>query len=308
MSVKYFSLGGLILDDVVFPDGQTAMSILGGSGAYAVAGMRLWSSQVGLFARVGPDFGLDLLSPLDLAVNAVQINALPTPRAWQLYEEDGTRTQVSRISDDDWWAQLTPTPNDLPPLAGVQGVHMPLRGRDVEPEVVTTLTEAGVKLCLEPIVHEKTSDWQRKIILDCLRYAEIFSPGVTDAHLLLGERPVAELMTMFAKLGPRLVALRQGADGSLVYERDSGRYWQVPAAQANVVDVTGGGNAYCGGFLVGWLEHADVKQAAARAAVGAAITIEQIGPPTISSERLHDASERLAGSLAEIYEVTEQMI
>lgn len=307
MSVKYFSLGGLILDDVVFPDGQTAMSILGGSGAYGVAGMRLWSSQVGVFARVGSDFNLDLLSQLRLAQKAVQINELPTPRAWQLYEEDGTRTQVSRISEDDWWAQLIPTPDDLPPLEGLQGVHLPLRGRDVEPEVVGILTKAGVKLCIEPILRERTPDQQRKIILDCLRFAEIFSPGLADAHLLLGERPIPELMTMFAAMGPHLVALRRGAKGSLVYERDTGRYWQVSAAQAKVVDVTGGGNAYCGGFLVGWLDQGDVTQAAARAAVSAAITIEQIGPPTLTPGRLDEAQERLAGSLAEIIEVTEQM-
>ena len=75
-----------------------------------------------------------------------------------------------------------------------------------------------------------------------------------------------------------------------------------------MVDVTGGGNAYCGGFLVGWLEHHDVKQAAARAIVGAAITLEQIGPPTISPERVDEANERLAGSLAEISGATEQML
>ena len=308
MSVKYFSLGGLILDDVVFPDGQTAMSILGGSGAYGVAGMRLWSSQVGLFSRVGPDFELDLLSQLGLAQTAVQTNALPTPRAWQLYEEDGTRTQVSRISDDAWWAQLIPTPDDLPPLDGIQGAHLPVRGRDVEREVVDTLTKAGVKLCIEPIVHEKTTDQQRQIILDCLRAAEIFSPGLADVPLLVGERPVVEFMNMFAEMGPRLVALRQGAEGSLVYDRVANQYWQVPAAPAKVVDVTGGGNAYCGGFLVGWLDYNDVRQAVARAAVSAAITLEQIGPPTISPNRLDDAINRLAGSLAEIYEVTEQMI
>ena len=308
MSVKYFSLGGLILDDVVFPDGSTAMGILGGSGAYAVAGMRLWSAQVGLFARVGPDFELDLLSQLGLAQHAVQTNELPTPRAWQLYEEDGTRTQVSRISEDDWWAQLIPTPDDLPPLEGVQGVHMPLRGRDVEPEVVGILAEAGVKLCLEPIIHEKTSDRQRKIILDCLHFAEIFSPGLADSRLLLGERPVPELLIMFAEMGPRLVALRRGAEGSLVYDRVTDCYWQVPAAPAKVVDVTGGGNAYCGGFLVGWLDQGDIKRAAAQAAVSAAITLEQIGPPTISPERVDQANERLAGSVAEVHEIMGQML
>lgn len=308
MSVEYFSLGGLILDDVVFPDGQTAMGTLGGSGVYAVAGMRLWSSQVGLIARGGPDFTLDLLSPLGLAENAIQINQRPTPRAWQLYEEDGTRTQVSRISADDWWAQLVPTLADLPSLPGVRGVHIAGRGFESESEIAVSLIEAGVKLCLEPIIFEGTPDQQRKLILDNLRFAEIFSPGLDDAYLLLGKRPIPELITMFAGMGPRLIVLRRGAKGSLVYERDTGRYWQVPAAPANVIDVTGGGNAYCGGFLVGWLDHGDIKQAAARAAVSAAITIEQIGPPTITPACLAEANERLAGSLAETKEISEQMI
>jgi sugar/nucleoside kinase (ribokinase family) len=73
-----------------------------------------------------------------------------------------------------------------------------------------------------------------------------------------------------------------------------------------VVDVTGGGNAYCGGFLVGWVEHGDIIQAAARAAVSAAITLEQVGPPTITSVLLVEAQGRLAGCIAQINHLAEQ--
>jgi len=44
---------GLILDDVVYPDGRTAMGMLGGGGPQTAFGMRLWSDSVGLVAGVG---------------------------------------------------------------------------------------------------------------------------------------------------------------------------------------------------------------------------------------------------------------
>ncbi len=45
----------LIIDDIVFPDGQTAMNMLGRGGPQTAFGMRLWADKVGLVAGVGQD-------------------------------------------------------------------------------------------------------------------------------------------------------------------------------------------------------------------------------------------------------------
>lgn len=83
-----------------------------------------------------------------------------------------------------------------------------------------------------------------------------------------------------------------GKAGALIYERESGRFWHVPAAVAQVVDVIGAGNAFCGGLLVGWLETADIRQAAAQASVSAAFAIEQIGLPLIDTAVMATAKAR----------------
>jgi sugar/nucleoside kinase (ribokinase family) len=300
MKLTYLSLGGIILDDIVFSDGRTAMNFLGGGGVYAAAGMRLWSNQVGLWSRVGPDFDFTLLEPLDLAVPLIQVTPLQTPRAWQLYEEDGSRTQIPRIPAEVWRAQLMASPADLPPLDGIQGAHLAIRGHAAEPEVVTQLVEAGLVVSLEPIVDAATTTKQRQTIFESVRMAHIFSPGQSDGQLLLGPGSTQSWLKKFAEMGPQLVLLRKGAAGSLIYERAARRTWQVPAAATQVVDVTGGGNAYCGGFLVGWLEHGNIPQAAARAAVSAALTLEQVGPPAISPARLAEAEQRLIPVLQQI--------
>ena len=45
----------LIIDDIVFPDGQTAMGVLGGGGPQSAFGMKLWADRVGLVSGVGAD-------------------------------------------------------------------------------------------------------------------------------------------------------------------------------------------------------------------------------------------------------------
>lgn len=302
MSTHFLALGGIIMDDIVFPDGRTMMNTLGGGGLYAAAGMRLWSPDVSVVARVGPEFDFTLLDSLRLGDDAIIITERPTPRAWQLYEEDGTRTQIPRVSPQDWSGQLVPHPDILPNLDSSYGVHVTGRGDIIEKEMVATLASAGVTMSYEPIVDGTTTDAEREVIFASIADVEIFSPAENDARILLGDIPTHEFLARFKAMGPRIIALRQGAAGSLVYDRDAGRVWQVPAAPATVVDVTGAGNAYCGGFLVGWCETQDVLEAAARAAVSAAVTIEQIGPPHITPELLADARARVDSVLAEITE------
>ena len=56
MKPDYVAYSGLIIDDIVLPDGRTYFNTLGGSGTHALVGMRLWSDRLGYFAAVGSDF------------------------------------------------------------------------------------------------------------------------------------------------------------------------------------------------------------------------------------------------------------
>jgi len=57
----YYTSWGIIIDDIVFPTGRTTMGVLGGGGMYAVAGMRIWSADVGILSNVGADFDAAML-------------------------------------------------------------------------------------------------------------------------------------------------------------------------------------------------------------------------------------------------------
>src|SRR5262245_22407862 len=144
----------IIIDDIVFPDGRTAMGVLGGGGLYAAAGMRIWSHDAGVIANVGDDFDLALLKGPGLRPDGLRIPRRPTPRAWQLFEADGHRTQIPRVTTVDWTEQLR-RDDDLPERLeslGVRAFHLLSRGHPTDPDLAARIAGLGIRLSLEPII------------------------------------------------------------------------------------------------------------------------------------------------------------
>jgi ribokinase len=81
----------------------------------------------------------------------------------------------------------------------------------------------------------------------------------------------------FGALGPGCVVLKLGAQGQFVYDPARRRRWHVPAYPARLVDVTGAGDSYCGGFLVGLHQTGDPLEAALRGCVTASLVVEGLG-------------------------------
>ncbi|MEP7355870.1 MAG: hypothetical protein ABI847_01360, partial [Anaerolineales bacterium] len=94
--LEFLALGNLTLDDVVTADGRIAPAQLGGNGAYAAAGLRVWGGAVGLVGVVGSDFPHQWLAALaDAGIDISGVEHLAQPHALRsrvFYYPDGRRT------------------------------------------------------------------------------------------------------------------------------------------------------------------------------------------------------------------------
>lgn len=278
--VDYAVIGNIIIDDIVLPDGTTRMNTLGGAGTHAVMGMRVWSDRVGFVSAVGTDFPAEhwaTLSASGVDLTGVRRENLPTPRAWQLFEEDGKRTEVFRTHFDDL-LRLEAEPTHFPPAYDdVRGVYILSDRPDALHSWVSFLRSKGVAL----ILWEPSPYWmnpqQRERFAGLLHEVDIVCPDLESACSLYGEKDPTALVGAMHRDGARLVALRMGKRGSLVGER-GGQIHVIPIWPARVVDVTGAGNAYCGGLLVGYAETGDARIAGLYGAVSASFAVEQFGP------------------------------
>lgn len=275
----FLSIGVVILDDIVLPNGQTHMGILGGGAVHAAMGMRLWADWVGVLTRLGGTFPTTLEAQLKeffLSEGFLRYDALPVLRAWQCFEEDGTRHEVFRV-DEVWLEQSVPSPQELPAsFYGIQGVHLHCAPEAVPDWVECLRSYQGAILLWEPW-DRFCAPQNRARFGELASLVDVVSPNLSEGRALTGlEHPEGVAEAILA-LGASVVALRMGSAGSLVASADGERLWIPPAPAGKVVDVTGAGNAYCGGFIVGWARYHNLAHAACYGAVSASFALEQLG-------------------------------
>jgi sugar/nucleoside kinase (ribokinase family) len=273
----------LIIDDIVFPDGRTAMGVLGGGGPQTAFGLRLWAEAVGLCAGVGADFppaAASWLAGMDIDTAGLRRSVeWPTVRAWQVLEADGRRTQVWRVPGPVIAAQLGRRLADLPPAyRHARAFHVAVHPEEPDLAFIRALRAQGAVVSVETFrgPARRLTEAELRAMVSA---GDIFSPTEAEARQLVGEGEPPALAQRLAEAGAAIVALRRGEAGALVHRRDTGETWAIPAVAVQVLDPTGAGNAFCGGFLAGGVQTGDILTAGRYGAVAASFMVAQVGLP-----------------------------
>jgi sugar/nucleoside kinase (ribokinase family) len=269
----------VVIDDIVLPDGRTRMGVLGGGATHAAMGMRVWSTDVALLAAIGRDVPGSERRQLARAFDLCDPTRRdgPAPRAWQLYEHDGRRTHVDRTAPDLFMA-MCPRPEELPAAqAGASGVRLECDAPEPLREWMARLRAAGCGRILWEPWNVFCRPENRELFGQLAPLLDVVSPNLLQAQRLTGLEDPRQVLAALLEAGVRVAVLRMGAAGSLVASRDSPAVTVPAVPGSKVVDVTGAGNAYCGGFLVGLAETGDLGQAGRYGAVSASFTLEQFG-------------------------------
>jgi len=85
--------------------------------------------------------------------------------------------------------------------------------------------------------------------------ADIVKPSLDDAQILTGLSDPSAVCDFYLGLGPSIVALTLGRDGTMIATRDERRL--IPGRAVDAVDATGAGDTFTGAFLSEWLRGGD---------------------------------------------------
>ncbi len=114
-----------------------------------------------------------------------------------------------------------------------------------------------------------------------LRKTDVYFANDEEARLMTNERNLIRAGRLLLERGPRLVVLKKGEHGALVFGKDS--LFAITAHPCEgVVDPTGAGDSFAGAFL-GFLDRAgdfrasSIRRAAVYGSVLASFTIEDFG-------------------------------
>jgi ribokinase len=310
MTRRVWILGNLTIDDVVMFDGSTTMGLCGGNAIYASLGALRWEPNVGLAARIGPDFPTQHLGSLREAGLELALANVPhsSIHDWALYERDGSRRFVNWLSSGTHLQQsIRPEelPPDIGPAAAVHVAPMPLA---VQVELVHALTGRGVAtISLDP--HEDYLEGHAEELLALLPSVALFLPSRREAELIFGRDDPEAAAVALAQSGCTLVAIKLGAEGSMICAPgESPRH--IPAINVRESDPTGCGDAYCGGFLAAWVQGSDAVSAACQATVSASFVAETqgaLGVLPIDEGASRDRLARLASLVADRGDTVQEL-
>jgi sugar/nucleoside kinase (ribokinase family) len=108
-----------------------------------------------------------------------------------------------------------------------------------------------------------------------LKMVDVLKPCKAAAREITGETDYEKIAKKLLALGPKVVAVTMGSDGSLI--ASEGKMEHVPAFHVNVVDTTGAGDAFMGGLSYALLQNWEPRQVGLFANACAAICCTRVG-------------------------------
>jgi 2-dehydro-3-deoxygluconokinase len=150
---------------------------------------------------------------------------------------------------------------------------------------------AGVKVSFDTNLRLRLwpKDRARAVMSDIIGLSDICLPSYDDIVAITGITDPDKLVDFCLQRGAKLVALKLGAEGSLV--SDATRRVRVAPYPCKPVDATGAGDAFGGSFVARLVAGDDMVKAAHYAGVAAALSTEGYGAvePVPRGERVLEA-------------------
>jgi len=296
---RYLTVGNLLVEDVVLPDGSQAAGRLGGDALYAAIGARAFADDVELVVRLGQGFPPELVQALEETGygDGLIPSEHQTVRLWVEWGVEGG-SRFTFHEDAGTYEQATPTPAEIPEtlVERLDAVHLaPVPLEPMEALLHWARPRARV-LTVDPHyqhVSDTEPEWRRLLPL-----VDAFLPSRDEASALLRGWPgPEEAVRTLAALGAPVVCVKLGADGAIGFRSADGELVRMQAVSADPVDPTGCGDAFCGGVLVGLAETGDLRTAMAYGAVSAAFVAEDHGAAHALTIDREKAQRRLAALL-----------
>ncbi len=282
------TVGHFCIDSILLPERKIPAVVLGGSAAYVSLTAKRLDARVGVVSKVGGDFPEAYRWCLEQErigiAGMIRIETAQTTRFELRYNADLSdrvlilKNRAPPITVDDIPALLRSSIIHLAPVAG-----------EVNFEVAETLRKSAEVISLDPhgLIRNFELDGSVKScsLTDkrILGLVDIYRSSSEEIKAVTDLQDLAEAIRGVHDCGVKTVIVTRGASGVLVSSDNSS--YNVPACQpAKLVDPTGAGDAFMGGFLEEYINGANTLRCACVGSAAASFAVEGIGPTTLADK------------------------
>lgn len=259
---------GHIVNEIIHYPGRTIGPVLGSPTAYSCVVAARLGAKVGVVTRIGSDMPAELLRPFsDAGVDTAGIL------------EEGSDTTTSILVYSESGAKKILYPKRAPTISFEDIPESYHRARcfyvctmdwDLPIETIKKLRKLDAILAVDlggyggahsarhPTEEEKRCPVKLKELVSLF---DIVRASIEDCQHLIGSEPddATSAARLFVEWGAKVSVVTRGEQGSVGVEK--GKFYEVPALSGKVVDTTGAGDSFSGGFLVEYMRSGDVEKA-----------------------------------------------
>ncbi len=282
-------VGSVAFDTVKTPFGE-AVEVLGGSATHFSISASFWT-PVRLVAVVGEDFTDAHRQPFhDRKVDLTGLTTAPG-RTFRWSGSYGDDLNDARTHD----TQLNVFAEFRPEVPAAWRATPVLFLANIDPKLQSSVRDqvTGARL----VAADTMNYWiesKRAALIEVLSRVNVFFINDGEIRQLTGERNLVAAARRVRAMGPSVVVVKRGEHGVLVFENDDA--FALPAYPLDrVLDPTGAGDAFAGGFLgylasTGLAGPPDYRRAAVVGSVMASYQVEDFSLDRL--KRLEDEEIR----------------
>jgi len=309
--------GGWNIDNIVNAEGELKLQQVGGNGFYSSLAVANWVGKVYTVGNIPanyPDCWLRKLNKIGVDTRGVKRKKENVNyQEWFFYRENGSREEFlfmkkeslpeifkeknyvnekeknllikktsKNVSEALTFSSFrTKHPiktdqidNEVFPL---QGCHIAPNSFQVQLNLCRYLHKRTKIITLDPGLYEKGV--KEEDIREIFNYVDIFLPSEKELRSMYPNKKITEAIKRIPKGNLKAVVLKLGSQGCLVYNVRDNKFYKIEALQVEKIsDLTGAGDVFCGGYLVGFYETENPIKAALYGTVTAAKRIERNFP------------------------------
>ena len=294
-------IGHLTRDGIVYKDGHTHFNSIGGATLYCSGGACLWGGYASIVSVIGTSYDykclLSLSKERNLNIDGVCKIDSHGLDIWVLYDDNDDQYYITKYYSGGF-DEIVPTYDMISKelLNDDYIFHIAPMPLTAQAGIVRHLSEHKCMVTLDP--HQIScgdaymQEWE-----DILPKLHVFFPSELQFRLLSGTtNPTANLESIarfadFYKV--EILVLKAAEEGAYLYLRNMKTLYHIPSAARNIIDCTGAGDAFAGGFTYSYIHDLDPLKALYYASVSASFAMESYTATDLFSVNKHSAIQRL---------------
>lgn len=276
------SVGHFAIDSIFLPDRHIPFVVLGGSAAYVSFIARRLNATVSVVSKVGGDFpdaymwwleqeGVDLSG-------VVKVKSARTTRFEPKYSND-LSNRILRLK-----SRAPPiTVDDLPKSLKAKVIHVAPIAGEITCEVAEKLRNCAEWLSLDPqgLVRkfDERGNVAQGLLTDkrILELVDIYKSSSNEIKAATGLSRLNSAIKAVHDYGVETVIVTSGMKGAVLSIEET--IYNIPAYKSEkIVDPTGAGDVFIGGFLAEYIRGESLLWCACVGSAAASLVVEAAGP------------------------------